>query len=134
MREEQLAHRGAVRGQAGAEGEAEVDPLLAATVAARARDVDDLGAVEHGDVDGVTGAPAQFLQIGLGVLAQAGGVQRRHSQVGDVQAETVLARCALLEVAEGDEGDDVAVRGGAAHAERVGDVRDPEHGAIGGEA
>ena len=68
------------------------------------------------------------------VLAQGGRVQRGHAEVGDVQAEAVLARRALLEVAQRDERDHVAVRGRAAHAERFGDVGDTEHGAFGREA
>ena len=101
---------------------------LLATEAARAVDVEDLLAVEHAEAGRVGGALAQLLELGMRVLAQPGRVERGHPQVGDAQAEAVLARGALLEVAERDERDHVAVGGRAAHAELVGDVGDPEHG------
>src|SRR5664280_2491025 len=97
-------------------------------------DVEDLRAVEHGEADRVGGALAQLFQVGLSVLAQAGRVERRHAEVGDAQAEAVLARGALLEVAEREQRDHVAVRRGAAHPELVGDVGDAEHRALGREA
>ena len=112
----------------------EVDLALSAAEAAHAVDVQDVGAVEHAEAGRVGGALAQLLEVGVGVLAQPGGVQRGHAEVGDAQPEAVLARGALLEVAERDERDHVAVRGRAAHAELVGDVGDPEHGALGREA
>ena len=77
---------------------------------------------------------AELLEVGVGVLAQAGGVQGGHPEVGHAQPQPVLARGALLEIAERDERDHVAVRGRAAHPELVRDVGDPEHGTLGREA
>ena len=68
------------------------------------------------------------------VLAQAGGVECRHAEVGDLQPEAVLARGALLEITEGDERDHITMGGRARHAEIVGDIRDPEDGTLGREA
>ena len=112
----------------------QIDGALTTAEAAHAVDVEDLCAVEHAEVGRVTAALAQFLEIGMGMLAQARGVQRRHAEVGHAQPEAILARGALLQVAECDERDHVAVRGGAAHAEVVGDVCDTEHRALGREA
>ena len=68
------------------------------------------------------------------MLAQPGRVQRRHAEVGDAQSKAVLARGALLQVAERDQRDHVAVGRRAAHPELVGDVGDAEHGPGRGEA
>src|SRR6266508_2048690 len=67
--EQHLAHRGAVGGQARADVEVEVDPALALLGAAAAFDVDDVGVVEDGHVDGVAGLVAELLQVGGGDLA-----------------------------------------------------------------
>jgi len=64
------------------------------------------------------------------MLAQAGRGERRHPQIGDAQAQAVLARGALFEIPERDQRDHIAVRCAAAHAELVGDVRYAEHGTL----
>src|SRR5664279_2815655 len=50
IRQQHLAHRGAVGRQPGALREAEVDLVLPAAEAARSVDVHDLRAVEHGEI------------------------------------------------------------------------------------
>ena len=91
VREQQLAHRVAVRGYARAGVQVELDLALAAAEAAHAVDVKHVGPVEHAEAGRVGGPLPQFLEVGVGVLAQPGGVQRGHAKVGDAQPEAVLA-------------------------------------------
>jgi hypothetical protein len=132
--QQQLAHRGAVRRQSRARGEPEVDLALPPTEAPSAIDVQDLGPVEHRQVDRVGGPLTQLLQVGVRVLTQTGGVQRGHPEVGYAQTEAVLARGALLHIAERYECYDVAVRRTATHAKLVGDVGDPQNRPLGRKA
>src|ERR1700691_3136229 len=112
----------------------EVDLASCAAQAAGALDVEDLAAVEDREADAVAGARAQLLQVGTAVLAQPARVECRQAQVGDAQPEPVLAVSALLEVAEREQRDGVAVGGAAAHAELLGDLGDAASRALGAEA
>src|ERR1700722_13454357 len=70
--EQELAHRGAIRRQTRSGRQPEVDLALSAAEATGAIYVEDLRAVERGQVDGVGGAVGQLLHIWPRVLAQPG--------------------------------------------------------------
>jgi len=82
--------------------DAELDQALATTSTADAVDVEHLVAVEHRDTDGVGRAPAQLLDVGPRLLAQARRVHRRHAEIGHSQGESVLAPGSLAQVSERD--------------------------------
>jgi len=90
-------------------------------------EVEDVGSLQHSQAAHMGGALAQFLQIGVRVLAKPCGVQRGHPEIGHPQPEPVLPRGVLLQVAERHQRDHIPVRGRTRHAEIVGDVSDPQH-------
>ena len=114
--------------------QSEIDQVLAAAAAADTLDADDLRSVEDRDADRVGRAQAELLDVGAGVLTQAGRVHRRQAEIGDVQRQAVLALRALLQIAERHQRDHVAVRRAATHAEHVRELGDPQQRALVGEA
>src|ERR1700683_4548777 len=114
--------------------EVKSDFAPSAPAASHAVDEHHVGAVEYTETSGVGAPLPKLIEVEVGMLAQPCRAQCGHAEVGDAQPEAVLARRAPLEIAEREQRDHVAVRGRAGHAELIGDVRDPEHGALGCEA
>src|SRR6266545_2258085 len=107
MREKHLAHRGAVRGQSRTDvkvdrGEASVGPT---------GDVDDVGAVQDGEMDGLARLVEQLLEKGLRPFAEAEAAETREAEVKDLHARPVAFRAGVpVEVTELLEREGKAVR------------------------
>ena len=96
IREQDLAHRGAVGGQPRADVQVEVDLALALLRGAAALDVDDVDVVEDRHVHGVAGLVAQLLQVRCRDLAQLHRVDRGEAEVEHARPEAVLPRRRVL--------------------------------------
>ena len=114
--------------------EREVDLALARARRPAALDVDDVGAVQDGHVDGAACLVGELLEVRRGDLPELHGVDRREAEVEHPRSEPVLPRLrVLLQVAETGERGDVAVRRAAAQAESAGEIADPALGRFGPE-
>src|SRR3954471_24755714 len=123
--EQHLAHRRAVGGQARADVQVEVDLRRARRAAAL--HVDDVGAVEHGHVDGVARGVAERLQMRRRDVAELHRVDRGDPKIEHAGPEPVLARLGvLLQVAEPGEGRDVTMRRRAAQSDGAREIADAE--------
>src|SRR5581483_2898948 len=125
--------RGAVRGQARARVQVEVD-LLPRPVRAAAVDVEDVEAVEDGEAHRVACLVGQLAQVRCGDLADLHRADRGEAEIEDARPQPVLPRPrVLLQVAEAGERRRVAVRGAPRQPDRARQLAHAELGDAGAE-
>ena len=112
----------------------QVDLALARPGRPAALDVDHVRPVENRHVDGEPGCVAEGLQVRNRDLTDVHRVDRRKAQVEDARAEPVALRLrVLLEVAEGRQRRDVAMRGASTQAELARELADADRRSVGPE-
>ena len=124
--QEHAAHRRGVGGEAGAD----IDGDGHDARDRHAGDVDDVRAVEHGQRGGLAHLGHERLEVGLGHLGQAQAGQIGVAELEHARAEAEVAGVGA-HVAEVDQREQEAARGGAAHARAAGDVGERELARVG---